>query len=37
VADRNRAYADDGWDARTAKEWTLDELVEKLMAPGESH
>jgi replicative superfamily II helicase len=31
TADRDKAYAAEGWDARTAQQWTLDELVEKIM------
>jgi hypothetical protein len=31
TADRDKAYAAEGWDARSARQWTVDELVEKIM------
>ena len=30
IADRDRAYAAAGWHARTAREWSADELAEQL-------
>jgi hypothetical protein len=32
IADRDRAYAAAGWHARTAREWSADELAEQLDA-----
>ncbi|PWU48057.1 RNA helicase [Micromonospora globispora] len=32
VADRDRAYADAGWHARTAREWSAEELAAQLAA-----
>ncbi|GAB1641447.1 helicase-related protein [Krasilnikovia sp. MM14-A1259] len=41
AADRDRAYAADGWDARIARQWTVDELIDKIIIPnmvsGEGH
>ncbi|WP_204009133.1 hypothetical protein [Virgisporangium aurantiacum] len=34
--DRDRAYAAAGWDARTARQWSIDELVEKITASAET-
>lgn len=34
AADRDRAYAEDGWDARTAKQWSVEELLGKLTSEG---
>lgn len=31
TADRDKAYAAQGWDARTAGQWSVDELAEKVM------
>ncbi|MER6590364.1 DEAD/DEAH box helicase [Micromonospora purpureochromogenes] len=32
VADRDRAYAEAGWHARTAREWSADELAAQIQA-----
>ncbi|MEH0972814.1 DEAD/DEAH box helicase [Micromonospora sp. CPCC 205546] len=34
AADRDRAYAEAGWHARTAREWSVEELVAQLAANG---
>lgn len=31
-AERDRAFAVQGWDARTARQWNVDDLVEKILA-----
>ncbi|MBT8225375.1 MAG: DUF1998 domain-containing protein, partial [Dactylosporangium sp.] len=30
TVDRDRAYAADGWDARVARQWTVEELIDKI-------
>ncbi|GAA1801279.1 DEAD/DEAH box helicase [Luedemannella flava] len=32
AAERDRAFAEQGWDARTAKQWDVDDLIVKIMA-----
>jgi hypothetical protein len=34
TADRDKAFAAHGWDARTARQWSVDDLAEKVMQPS---